>query len=228
VGSREAPARCSSSGPIRWPPHFGSPAWRRSSPSRCPASGGDCRHEERFDLVVKGIWAATVLTIGSGTYLLLKQTAYKTPFSTSALTGVFALPYGRPYFLSLGAKLGLYALMVLASIPLIREAGRHLRSGSEADISEPSQMRAARGSGSDPWGPTTERATGARTLVVDAPAEAPAARPADPPLGATVDRSESFQVRLAAAIVAAGGIGIWMCVTLLKYFHELVEASRLR
>ena len=25
---------------------------------------------------------------------------------------------------------------------------------------------------------------------------------------------------------ATGGVVIWICVTLLKYFHELVEASR--
>jgi hypothetical protein len=33
-------------------------------------------------------------------------------------------------------------------------------------------------------------------------------------------------LRAAGVTVAGGGVAIWICVTLLKYFHELVEASR--
>src|SRR2546429_7724993 len=88
------------------------------------------RMEERFDLLVRGTWATAALTVASGTYLLLKQTAYKTPFSPSAVRGAFMLPYGRPYFLALFTKLALYALMLAGSVPLIREAHRQLRSGS--------------------------------------------------------------------------------------------------
>jgi hypothetical protein len=33
-------------------------------------------------------------------------------------------------------------------------------------------------------------------------------------------------VRLAAVTVLAGGAGVWVCVTILKYLHELIEAAR--
>src|SRR5205807_5815309 len=43
------------------------------------------RLERRLDLVVKLTWTATGVVIASGAYLLVNQTAYKTPFSTSAI-----------------------------------------------------------------------------------------------------------------------------------------------
>lgn len=137
------------------------------------------RLEERFELLVKGMWATAALIVASGTYLLLKQTAYKTPFSPSAVHGVFMLPYGRPYFLTLATKLVLYGLMLVGSVALQREAGRQLRSSTGTVTGQPPAR--------DPWAPPA-----------------------------------------TALVVAAGSTGIWMCVTLLKYFHELIEASRLR
>ena len=77
------------------------------------------RLEDRFDLIVKVLWTATGLLVASGTYLLLNQTAYETPFSSERVNAVFRLPYGRPYFLTLAAKLGVYALMVAASAVLL-------------------------------------------------------------------------------------------------------------
>ena len=50
------------------------------------------RLEDRFDLIVKSIWTATGLLVVSGTYLLLNQTAYDTPFSSGAATACSASP----------------------------------------------------------------------------------------------------------------------------------------
>lgn len=127
------------------------------------------RLEDRFDLIVKSLWTATGLLVASGTYLLLNQTAYETPFSSARVNAVFRLPYGRPYFLTLAAKLGVYALMVAASAVLLREARRRLRAG-----------------------------------VVVVPAS----------------------VRVGAVVLVAGTIGLSLSITLLKYFHELIEAAR--
>ena len=51
------------------------------------------RLEDRFDLMVKSLWAATGLLVASGTYLLLNQTAYETPFSAARIEAAFRLPY---------------------------------------------------------------------------------------------------------------------------------------
>jgi hypothetical protein len=128
------------------------------------------RLEERFDVLVKGLWSATAMLVGSGTYLLVNQTAYDTPFSSERLDAVFRLPYGKPYFLALGAKLAVYAVMLAASAVLLREARRQLRI------------------------------TGA---------------PAVPPT-----------VRVGATAMVGGTVALSLSITLLKYFHELIEAAR--
>jgi len=172
------------------------------------------RLEERFDLLLKGTAAAAALTVGSGTYLLLQQTAYKTPFSPSAVHGVFSLPYGRPYFLALGTKLALYAVMLAATVPVVREAGRQLRVASA-----PAPATEHR-PGRDPW--ASAPTPSGRTLVADMPVIAPSRVPSPE------SRSGPVAARVGAVVIGAGGLGLWVCVTLLKYFHELVEASRLR
>jgi hypothetical protein len=131
------------------------------------------RLEDRFDLIVKCLWTATGVLVASGIFLLLNQTAYDTPFSSARLHAVFRLPYGKPYFLALAAKLCLYAVMVAASTLLLREARRRLRVG---------------GSGPDSATPT--------------------------------------RIRVEAGVLAAGVVGLSLSITLLKYFHELIEAAR--
>jgi hypothetical protein len=44
--------------------------------------------------------------------------------------------------------------------------------------------------------------------------------------GETGSRTAPGLVRLSAIVTGIGGTTILVCVTLLKYFHELVEASR--
>ena len=127
------------------------------------------RLEERFDLIVKGFWAASGLVVGSGIWLLLNQTAYETPFSSSALDGVFSLPYGKPYFLALGLKLALYGIMLAAVLSLTREARRRLRVDEEP-------------------------------------------RP-------------SALARVGVGALLAGGFGVSVAVTVVKYCHELIEAA---
>ena len=128
------------------------------------------RLEARFDVLVRALWGATAILVGSGTYLLGNQTAYDTPFSSDRVDAVFRLPYGKPYFLALGVKLGVYAVMLAASAVLLREARRQLR-------------------------------------VTDVPV-VPAA------------------VRIGATAMVGGGVALSLSITLLKYFHQLIEAAR--
>jgi hypothetical protein len=129
------------------------------------------RLEERFDVLVNAMWAATAGLVVSGTYLLVNQTAYETPFSSAGLDAVFRLPYGKPYFLALGTKLGVYAVMLAASFALLRDARRQRRAGDE-------------------------------TVTVTAGG------------------------RLGATAMVGGTVVLSLSITLLKYFHELIEAAR--
>ncbi len=128
------------------------------------------RLEDRFDVLAKTLWTATAVLVATGTYLLVNQTAYDTPFSSARLDAVFRLPYGRPYFLALAVKLAVYAVMLAASFALLREARRQLRVGDAATV------------------PAT--------------------------------------VRLGATAMVGGTLALSLSITLLKYFHELIEATR--
>jgi hypothetical protein len=180
------------------------------------------RLEDRLGLVTRLAGAATVLVVGTGLFLLLQQTAYKTPWSPSAAEGVFRLPYGRPYFLTLALKLGVYALMILAMVPLVVEARRRSHLASEPGGGAgavPDDRRAA-----SPWAvaaPASAAGRHAATATLEAPAPS---RPA-----AAVAREHSGVpgfARGGAVVMVAGGATILACVTLLKYLHEFVEASR--
>jgi hypothetical protein len=170
------------------------------------------RLEDRFDLTVKSLWGATGLLVASGTYLLLNQTAYETPFSAARIEAAFRLPYGKPYFLTLAAKLGVYAAMVAASVALHAEARRRLRAHVvvvPATVDEPS-----------PWHPTPpDGRSRSRTAVAELPpiVETPAAEQ---------ERPAPAIVRAGALVLVAGTAGLSLTITLLKYFHELIEAAR--
>lgn len=201
------------------------PAFRRALSPR-----GLHRLEERLDLIGRATGAVTAVTIGSGTFLLLNQTAYETPFSPSDIESTFDLPYAKPYFVSLGVKLGLYALMVLASASLVREAFRQRRSsfatqGRAAQPRRGAPVRRAAIWTSAP-GSTPQPQTSGRTLLATA-AESPAEAEAPVDIGEAppeTERPAPVSVRLGLVVILVGAIGIWLCVTLLKYFHELVEA----
>jgi hypothetical protein len=186
---------------------------------------GRHRLEERFDLIAKSTWVATALLVASGTYLLLNQTAYETPFSSARIEAAFRLPYGKPYFLALAVKLSIYAVMVAASVVLLAEARRRLRSNVvvvPADIEDSSPSPTAQRDPS-PWrtaGP--EGRGGRRTAVADLP---PVALEA-PATVTEPERDAPAAVRAGAVVVMAGTVGLSLSITLLKYFHELIEAAR--
>ncbi|HET9770095.1 MAG TPA: hypothetical protein VFS16_04340 [Acidimicrobiia bacterium] len=171
------------------------------------------RLEDRFDLLARSLWGATGLLVASGTYLLLNQTAYETPFSAARIEAAFRLPYGKPYFVTLAVKLAVYAAMVAAGAVLHAEARRRLRAQVVVVPATPDDP--------SPWHATRPDGRGrGRTAVVDLPpiVETPAAaEQPDAPSGA---------VRAGALVLVAGTVSLSLTITLLKYFHELIEAAR--
>src|SRR5207302_1337902 len=182
------------------------------------------RLEDHLGLLIRTALAATALVVRTGLYLLLHQTAYKTPWSVSAARGVFQLPYGKPYFLSMAVKLSAYAVMVLALLPLIFEAQRRSHLASEAGNG--AMPSAALRRDPSPWAssrlaPGNGPAAGTATLEAPAAERLPVAvRTAREP------QSTAVLARVGAVVIALGGATVLVCVTLLKYFHEFVEASR--
>jgi hypothetical protein len=158
------------------------------------------RLERRLDLLVKMTWVATGLVLGSGTYLTLNQTAYETPLTTSSAEAVFKLPYGKPYFLALFTKIALYLLMAAATIPLVRSAQRRLL------VTE----------GVEPIREVPAPPTGGGAVAVDVRTTAVP----------TVRTRERLTSRVPVFLIAGGAAGIAICVTVLKYLHELIESAR--
>jgi hypothetical protein len=135
---------------------------------------------------------------------------------------VFQLPYGKPYFLSMGVKLAAYAVMVLALFPVIFEAQRRSHLASEAG--DGTVQSAASPWDGSPW-VVQSRAQGTGPSAATATLEAPAAERIPVPT-ARATRSAGVLARAGTVVIALGGATVLVCVTLLKYFHEFVEASR--
>jgi hypothetical protein len=156
---------------------------------------------------VQGTWVSTAVVVGSGIYLTLNQTAYDAPFSSEAVDAVFALPYGKPYFLALAAKVVLYAVMVAASLPLVSGARRRLLSGAGIPVAELTPLDLE---------PLPVAASGGGVACDVRVRPAPLSVVVDAPAGG----------RLGAVAILAGAVGMAVCVTILKYLHELIESAR--
>jgi hypothetical protein len=189
---------------------------------------GRHRLERHLDLIVKGTWVTTGLVAGSGVYLTLTQTAYEAPFSSAAIDAVSALPYGRPYFLALAAKIALYLLLMAASVPLVSEARRRLLVSADPPAVAPSPVDGPLPDDGPlevipPVSRGVEYQLGSRTALAVADPEALATRRSEV---SGLERPAPVSVRVAPLVVMAGGVGIAVCVTILKYLHELIESAR--
>lgn len=184
--------------------------------------------EVRWDTLVRTTTALVAGTVLTGTYLLLKATAYRTPWTPARVQVVFRLPYGEPYFLALAVKLAIYAVMVVASLVVIAEARRRTflvdglpaGSGAGSGLSDDDYDDASIWDDVPAYaGPTSPTSpTRAHTLV--------RASSSTSVVGRTVSEAEAPSARIAAFVIGGGATVVVVCVTLLKYFHELVEASR--
>ncbi|HEY4410656.1 MAG TPA: hypothetical protein VGO87_12305 [Acidimicrobiia bacterium] len=171
------------------------------------------------------LWV-TVLVWGTGLLNLKKAVAFAPPLSSKQATRLFRLPYARPYIYSLYTKIGLYALLTVAAVALVKEARRRAAEfddhvvrvgGAEtAAVAVPAPVR--------PQGPIAFTPRRSATALATRPAPA---RPAPVVVtnGAPLARAGTA-FRVAAVSLVAGGGAIIFCVTVLKYCHILSEAVR--
>jgi hypothetical protein len=175
--------------------------------------------EVRRGFLQSTMWAAFAVTLGSGIYLLRTQTAYPAPFSVAKWDAVTTLPYAQTYFTALYVKILLFLLMGGATVVLVMEANRRAQMSDDADGLELE-------SDDEFW----ERMK-FRDVEAD-PADVAVAGAAPEPAAGTAVQAKP---RAAAAgvsprtlwaclgVVLGGLAAVGVCVTLLKYCHELIE-----
>jgi len=175
----------------------------------------------RLDKIARAAWWLTGFVVATGIYNMVKSVAYRVPLSPDQVTRLFRLPYAKPYYLALAAKLAMYAVMIGATIPLIREA-RRLAAVDEADAidlaaDDHSPWEPVRSEGGDSGG-------GAARVAVR---NKRAARADHDIWAGTAAADGPSKARVPVGIMLVGGAVIMAAVTLLKYFHLLGELSRL-
>ncbi len=178
----------------------------------------------RLDKIARTTWWLTGLVVATGVYNLVNSVAYRVPLSPDQATRLFRLPYAQPYYLSLTVKLLAYAVMIGATVPLIREARRRAATAGAA-----TGPTVALANGPSPWAnperpPDANAGRGGRVALRRKTVEVDVD---DPWAKAPVDHGAARPGRTPVAIMVAGGAVIITAVTLLKYFHLLGEVSRL-
>jgi hypothetical protein len=168
-----------------------------------PATAGEFRGDMVERWLVRALDArrlTTVAILATGLYNLRFELAFKHP-TPANLHSVLQLPYARLYFTAFWLKLILYALLLVASVPVASAARERLRQGRVLVTPAGATIGAADdGWPSDDW--------------------------LDDPVGdATV---ELRRARWSVRAMTFGGAGMLLAVTALKYVHLLVEASRAR
>jgi hypothetical protein len=178
--------------------------------------------EVRRGFLNSSMWVAFGSTLITGTWLLTTQTAYKAPFSANrfsfnAYDEITRLPYASMYFNALYVKILVFLVMTGASTVLAMEAARQAQTAQDAIGDENEVDMWATGVHFDEYG---------HVLHDDRPS-APAQAGTAVATRAHVEPLGISQRALWACVaVMVGGTGvIGVCVTILKYCHELIETA---
>jgi hypothetical protein len=168
------------------------------------------------------MWVMFGAVLVSGLFLLGARSAYGMPWSKAEWDQVIELPYASIYFTTLYAKILAFLVVGAASMVLMLEANR--------------QARIADGSaGFDTSDDEFWRRLHFQDAMRDTGERVAKRRPDEAGNVATAVASTKLKARLLATGVsprtlgwcvfaAAGGLGaIGVCVTVLKYTHELIE-----
>ena len=176
--------------------------------------------EVRRGFLASLMWAMFGVVVGTGVYLLRTQTAYEAPWSPSAWDDITKLPYASTYFTTLYVKIAIFVVMAAASVVLAQEAARQARLAGDIGLN------GADGADDDldVWGRLPALGPDgnfvAETLAPAADAAPATAVQVRPRAAAGV----SPRMLWACVAVVAGGMGaVGVCVTVLKYTHELIE-----
>lgn len=176
--------------------------------------------EVRRGVLTSSMWATFGGTLITGAWLLSGQTAYDAPFSTSNFSfsdydNITRLPYAAMYFNALYIKILVFLAMTGASVVLAMEAARQAQAAQDA-VGDDDDV--------DMWATGVHFDEHGHVLHDDAPGAA------DRSAGSTVVRAApvgvSQRVLWISVAVMVGGTGvIGVCVTILKYCHELIETA---
>jgi hypothetical protein len=169
-------------------------------------------------------------TVITGLYLLTTQTAYKAPYSTnsfskSAWDSITRLPYAQDYFLLLYGKILIFGVMAAASVVLVMEAGRQAQLAQDTDALD-------RDEESDLWTRGVSFDEDGRVLHDDRMVASGPTAGAGVATALPTKRRTSGSLRFSPQtlwtcvwILIVGAASIGMCVTGLKYLHELIEST---
>lgn len=187
---------------------------------RIPSAFGLHVLQVRRRELAAGVWISYGATLASGTYLLFQHSIYDPPVSGSDWTELEAQPYGVPYYYSLYAKIGLFLLMGVATALLARQAAL-AAAASEAE-GGPIDM--------DPDYDEDEWVVGPEGDLDGELADAPEQTPTSGVAVLARRRAAAAGFPAAGlwgavATIAVGLGAIGLCVTLIKYFHELSKAA---
>jgi hypothetical protein len=173
--------------------------------------------EVRRGFLVSLMWAMFASILITGAYLLLQQTAYEAPFTFGAWDAITKLPYATMYFTALYTKILIFVIMAASSVVLTMEAARQARLAGDAGAGfaedDDEFWGRLRLQSTDEADRPESRGGGVATAV-----RTPTARAKVPSEGVN---SRTLWICI---LVMAGGMGaIGVCVTVLKYTHELIE-----
>ncbi len=176
--------------------------------------------EVRRSVLTSGMWVTFGGTLITGAWLLSTQTAYDAPFSTSNFSftdydNITRLPYAAMYFNALYIKILVFLVMGGASMVLAMEAARQAQAAQDV-LGDEDEI--------DLWGTGVHFDEEGHVLH-------------DGPVGASSGTAVATHTRAApvgisqrtlwaCVAVMVGGTGvIGLCVTILKYCHELIETA---
>jgi hypothetical protein len=185
--------------------------------------------EVRRGFITSLLWATFGGTLGTGLYLLGTQTAYKAPYSANGFShkkweAITRLPYAKDYFFALYGKIFIFLIMAAFTVILQMEASRQAQIAQDADGIEIDDD-------DDMWSHGVHFDQDGRILHDDvavasgaggsvATARVQARRRSTGAVGIS-----PRTLWVAAGVLLAGSAGIGVCVTLLKYLHELIEST---
>ena len=179
--------------------------------------------EVRRSVLTSSMWATFGGTLITGAWLLTTQTAYDAPFSTSNFSlsdydSITRLPYAGLYFNALYVKILIFLAMGGASMVLGGEAARQAQAAQDALTGDDDEI--------DMWSTGVHFDEYGHVRHEEKPGAASSG-------GTTVAASRraapvgvSQRMLWACVAVMVGGTGVvGVCVTILKYCHELIETA---
>lgn len=179
--------------------------------------------EVRRNFLTSCMWITFGGTLITGAWLLSGQTAYPPPFSATNFSfsdydDITRLPYAAMYFNALYLKILVFLAMAGASMVLAMEAARQAQAAQDAETGDGDEI--------DMWAKGVHFDEEGHVLR-DEPAGAGASGGTAVATHSRVAPVGVSQRALWACVaVMVGGTGvIGLCVTILKYCHELIETA---